>query len=362
VGAKLAGGLLRLGLAVGLGLALAELLIRWIAPQPLLLIEPGLYEPDPPGRYRLAPGYQGRITNLVEFDHAVSVDARGLRESGRAGGDVSVLTLGDSFTFGMGVPDALTFTGLLAERLGATALNGGLPGTGVPDLVGWYERHGRSLEPDTVVLAVFVGNDLADARPDREEIRIVDGLVSPADTPSGTRTFFHRSSHLVRLLRTAAGSPAMTELRGTLDLSEPWRVRNLRWELSIYAIDPPPGLVAAEAATDRAIGRLASLCAEDGTTLAAVLIPALVQLVPEDWEAALRSVGLDPADHDPDRPAAVFERILDRQGVARLDLAPAFAAAIARGERVYYRLDRHWNEAGHALGAGEMARFLAGSG
>ncbi len=210
-----------------------------------------------------------------------------------------------------------------------------------------------------LVLAIFVGNDLADARPDREAIKIVDGLVAPADTPVGLRSWLYRRSDLVRLAKTALGSPALADLRNTLGLAEPWILRNLRYEFSTYALQPSPELRAAEAATDAAIGRLAAMCEEDGTELVALLLPARIQLVPEAWDAALEMIGLDSAAYDPSHARQVFERFLDSHAIPHLDLGPAFAAAIASGEQLYYRKDRHWTAAGHALAAKELAGFLA---
>ncbi len=357
---RLGGAALRLALVVVFGLLLAELVVSWMAPQALLVIEPGLYEADPPGRYRLSPGYRGSMSNRVEFEHDVTVDERALRASGMSHGPGTLMTLGDSFAFGMGVEGEEAFGALLAARRSATGMNGGLPGTGVPDLVGWYSRHGRALAPDLVVLAIFVGNDLADARPDRPDIRIVDGLVAPADTPAGLRSLLFRHSDLVRLVKNAAGSPALAGLRETLGLSEPWVIRNLRHEFSIYAIDPSPELVAAERATDEAFAHLVAMCSEDGTRLVAALIPARIQLVPASWEASLRMIGLDPDGHDPDHPRAVFTTLLDHHGVPYLDLGPPFAEAVARGEQLYYLEDRHWNAAGHALAAERIDVFLDG--
>ena len=355
---RLVAAITRLGLTAVLGLLLAEALVSWLAPQPLLVIEPGLYEADPPGRYRLSPGYRGSMTNRVEYDHEITIDERGLRTSGEGTGDHSVMVLGDSFAFGMGVTGAETFAALLGDEPEFEGLNGGLPGTGVPDMVDWYARHGRALEPDTVLLTVFTGNDLTDARPDREAIRIRDGLVVPSDTPMGPRAWLHRHLDVVRLAKSATASPALAGVRDALGMGEPWMVRNLRWEFSTYAVDPPVELVEAEAATGRALARLAAMCAEDGTRLVAALIPARLQIDAAAWEASLAQVGLDPVAHDPRHPARLFRRLLEGHGIPVLDLSPAFAAALGGDRRLYFEKDRHWTPAGHELAARELAGFL----
>ena len=353
-----ASAFLRVALVLVAALLAAEVLVRWLAPQPHLVIEAGLYEADPPGGYRLRPGYRGSITNRVEFDHAVVVDERGLRESPGTPGPTRLLVIGDSFTFGLGVRDDETFAARLARRPDLEVLNGGLPGIGVPALVDWYERHGRALEPALLLLAVFVGNDLADARPDREETRIVDGLVVPTVLRPGVGSWLYRHSDLARLAKRAAGGPALTSLRLAAGWREPWEISNLRWEFSIYATPPSAEIRAAEETTDRALARLAALCAADGTRLLAALVPTRVQLEPEVWGATLVRLGLDPASHDREQPVRVFARLLAAHGIPYTDLAPAFAAGLADDPPLYYRQDRHWTSAGHELAARELAAFL----
>lgn len=351
--------------AAGVGLLLAEVLVRWLVPQPLMAIEPGLYEADPPGQYRLSPGYRGTMTNGVEFSHTVTVDARGFRSTGQEttpeGTEVPLVALlGDSFTFGQGVEDEETFAALLPRFTPGPlrVVNAGLPGIGVPQAVVRYQRHVRSLAPEVIVLVVFLGNDLSDARPDGEAIRLVDGLIAPDATPSGLRSWLYRRSHLVRLTGTAGAAPAIGRLRRLLGLGEPFAVRTLRREMTNYVLDPPPSLVVAHSDTEEAIARLAAACRDDGALLTAVLAPDRIQLIEASWRGALEMLRLDPAAYDPRRPQRVFARLFERHDVPVLDLTLAFEAALKRGERLYFRRDRHWNARGHQLAAEEIGRFL----
>src|SRR5262245_61092586 len=71
--------LLLAGASLAVSLLVAELAVRLVKPQEAMSVDRGLYEPDPPRRYRLHPGYHGRVTNHVEFDDEVVVDSIGLR-------------------------------------------------------------------------------------------------------------------------------------------------------------------------------------------------------------------------------------------------------------------------------------------
>ncbi|MEE8277850.1 MAG: hypothetical protein V3R89_03930 [Thermoanaerobaculia bacterium] len=340
--------------------------MRLLRPQPLLVISPGLYVPDPPHRYRLTPGYYGTITNRTEFRHPVAINQAGLRGPAHSAAGPRgrrVLAIGDSFTFGMGVRDEETFIARLPDELRslgleAEGLNGGLPGTGIPDVVGWFERHGVTLEPDLVVVAVFLGNDLADAASDREEVVLDEGLIAPKGSATGLRAWLHRHSHLFLLAKNVLSRPGTLPLRRRLGFPDPWILRNMSSEFAIYARTPSATLERAAEASEQAFERLRQLRRARGFRLAALLVPGEVQVDPERWQAALEMLWLEPGALDPQRPTRVFSEMLERVGIPWLDLTAPIAAALAGGETIYYQRDRHWTARGHALAARHLARFL----
>ena len=355
-------------ISVLLSLLAAEFLIRAVRPQPRLVITPGgFYSADPPGRYRLSPGYRGRIYNRAEYDNEIRINQKGLR-----GGEVSekseslkrLLSIGDSFVFGVGVEDFETFTAVIAERLAeigipAEGLNAGIPAFGVPDAVSWLSRHGIDMEPDLVILSIFQGNDLVDASPDREEILIVDGLLVPGQSPGGFKAWLHRHSQFFLLLKSLLEQPGFLPWRAKLGLGEPWKVRVLREEFGVYRKTAATELQPAIQATDRALAELVTLGRERGFGVMAVLIPSEIQVDRERWRAGLASLGLDSEDYDPQVPTRIFSELLGRHSIPTLDLGPLFAEGLAARQQLYYRLDRHWTTRGHELAAAAIGTFLA---
>jgi hypothetical protein len=330
--------LLLLGFSLTLSLLFAELAVRLVRPQAVMTVSRGLYQPDPPRRYRLAPGFRGTISNQVEFDTAVATNSFGLRgpEVGPKRG-LRILALGDSFTFGVGARQEETWPARLGKILGAEVLNAGAPGFGVPDAVAWYESHGKALDPDVVVLAVFLANDLQDASPDQPKVAVVDGqLVVPGET-GGPRRWLYYHSHLFRLLKS---SVLEGRLRTLLGMKEPWAVRELRSELTLYSPSLPPELQRGAEATEQAVARL------PGKRVLAVLIPSLPQVDPARWNAVLAQLGLDPAGHDPMRPNRLFRGIFERHGIPVLDLTDTFRKA---GGGIYYPIDQHLTPEGYEL-------------
>ncbi|HVG08557.1 MAG TPA: GDSL-type esterase/lipase family protein [Thermoanaerobaculia bacterium] len=330
-----------------MSLLFAELAVRLIRPQAVMTVSRGLYRPDPPRRYRIAPGFRGSISNQVEFDTEVSTNSLGLRgpEVGPKRG-LRILALGDSFTFGVGARQEKTWPARLAKILGAEVLNAGAPGFGVPDAVGWYEQYGVKLDPDVVVLTVFLANDLQDASPDQPKVAVVDGaLVVPGET-GGLRRWLYYHSHLFRLLKTSVLEGG---LRTMLGLREPWAVRELRSEFAMYSPNLPEELQRGAEATEKAVGRLA------GKKVLAVLIPSLPQVDPAKWKAVLAQLGLDPAQHDPLRPNRLFRGIFERHRIPVLDLTDTFRKA---GKRIYYPIDQHLTPEGYELMARSVAEAL----
>jgi lysophospholipase L1-like esterase len=364
-----------------LSLLFAELAVRIARPQEAMSVDRGLYEPDPPRRYRLHPGYHGRITNHVEFDHEVAINSHGMRgpepsAAGEARGEsnaaatgvaghavalpLRVLALGDSFTFGVGAGETETFPARLETHLRAAGVpaevwNAGAPGYGVPDEVAWYERWGVPLRPDVVVIAPFLANDLQDAEPG-SPTHVVNGeLVATGGEGKPVRRWLYYHSHLVRLIKS---SLLEGPLRQKLGLPEPWALRERRAELGLYDPTLPLELEAGEAATDRAVAELARLTARNHARAIAVLVPSLPQVDPARWQALYGELGMDLRDQDPRRPNRLFAEIFARHGVPVIDPTDALAAAVARGERVYYARDQHLTPVGYDLLAREVARAV----
>jgi lysophospholipase L1-like esterase len=361
---RLLGQALLLAGSVGFALLAAEGIVRAVRPQAAMRVEPGLYAPDPPRRYRLRPGHRGLVGNGVEFDHRVAINEHGMRGPAPAPsrrGELRVLALGDSFVFGVGAAEDETFPVRLVERLGqrgvrAQAWNGGVPGYGVPDAVAWYERWGALHAPDVLVLVVFPANDLADATPAAARVAVAGGELVVAGERGGLRRWLYYRSHLVRLFKAGV---LEGPLRARLGLREPWERRVRRQELALFAPQLPADLAAALRVTEAAVGRLAARSRAERRRVLGVVVPSLPQVDPARWRSLHEELGADPSGHDPRRPTRRFRELFARQGVPSIDLTPALVAADAAGVEVYYPIDQHLTPRGYDLMAREVAAALA---
>jgi lysophospholipase L1-like esterase len=312
----------------------------------------------------LEPGFQGTVTNRVEFDNPVSINRAGLRGpeiSPRPPGGLRVLALGDSFTFGVGAEQEETYPARLeamlkARGVHAQVLNAGAPGFGVPDEVNWFQRYGWPLDPDVILVGVFLGNDLQDAAPSAPRIEAVDGyLMVPGEKKGGLSRWLNYHSHLYMLVKTSSLGGL---LRSALGRGEPRDLQELRNEMALYS-RKRPSKIGQEGldATEKAV---AGLVASAGRSRPmAMLIPSLIQVDPAEWKATLNRLALDPKEYDPNRPTRLVAEIFRKHRVPVLDLTPAFAAAIRKGEKIYYPVDRHLTPKGYELVAREAAGFLS---
>jgi lysophospholipase L1-like esterase len=115
-----------------------------------------LFQPDPVSGYTLRPGFQGiEISPAGEFQVPAAIDRRGLRDhSHTAPPRPVVLALGDSMTFGEGVPVSESYPALLEKTLGVRVYNGGVPGYGSPQMLGRLERLQPMVRPDVILMAL----------------------------------------------------------------------------------------------------------------------------------------------------------------------------------------------------------------
>ncbi len=363
--------LLLVGFTSIVGVAFCEVAVRMVAPQAVMLWQPGPFAQDEPGFFRMRPGHQGVLTNRVEYKNSIRINSAGLRGVDSAPASDNVcrgLAIGDSFTFGVGVEETELFHQLARQQLtgeehAVEMLNGGIPAIGVPQEIRWLERHGLALEPDLVLLNMFVGNDLRDAEVDVDRWNVIDGQLAPPGAKPGLKDWLYNHVHLFVLLKNAVPSGLQQWVRGALGMGEPWSLRYAREVFEIYHRETTPLVRRGLQRTEAAVDRWLELAERDGFQVAVTLIPDIVQVDPERWQAALRQLELPPDVVDPRQPNRLLRDAFERRGIPVLDLTDAFVnahpQAQADGAPLYFPIDRHWTVDGHRLAGDATARFLA---
>ncbi|MBP7460815.1 MAG: hypothetical protein KBA26_05965, partial [Candidatus Delongbacteria bacterium] len=133
------------------------------------------YLPDGTVKYRVSQDIQGNFSgNLIDFTtiHYAQprfcrfiIDANGYRNSGVKPDEAQIITIGDSYTFGMISQDQIwpvqlsNLTGLKVYNLGITNY---APEQSIRTLENFLNERNRPPRLQTVILMLFHGNDLSD--------------------------------------------------------------------------------------------------------------------------------------------------------------------------------------------------------
>lgn len=122
-----------------------------------------------------------RIQRLRTF--TVSTNSRGMRgpELATPKAGPRVLCLGDSVTFGWGVPEADSYPARLRDALGVEVVNAGVPAMKPDSIAAWARLHAGELEPDLVLFTRRPDHGGPDPfRGFQRAVRTVQQAVAPA--------------------------------------------------------------------------------------------------------------------------------------------------------------------------------------
>jgi lysophospholipase L1-like esterase len=366
-------------LSIALSLAIAEVLLRTFAPRRTIEVlagaYPAMFEESDYLPYRLRSGYRGRLAT-DEFDTTIRINSRGYRGdefASRADDAFRVLAIGDSFTFGWGVEDTETYASRLERLLSrgsrrVEVINAGFVAGYSPDTYYLYmKREGLALDPDLIVVGVYVGNDLDSAAAFENEwveqdaeglplsirnttVQVVDNMLLPRVVPLRYRVpFLHR-------LHTFQGiADLWWALKGSALFSSFGAATTLHAaDASDERVPFMYRLTYAER-TEAVVKRVTSLFRGMKRLAHEADVPLVVMIIPEQIQ--LRANAFDGLPADIRKPQRVLSELLEREGLAYVDLLPTFAQATV-SQPLYLPKDGHWSVAGHSLGAERLADAL----
>ena len=347
-------------LALLVALAAGELFLRVFRPYEL-----GLWESRRDGLVLLRPGLD---TALAGADHRVRTNDLGLRDVehslAKPAGTLRIVLLGDSFMEALQVPFEESFPNLLASSLEASGgrpvevVNAGVSGWGTDDQLTWLHTTGLALEPDLVLVAMTLHNDVSDnlalewhtfeAGRLRERPRPL--LSEPQYLELRAKGFLASHFHVYQALARAWRSRGVRDAAQTLD----------EHVAGLLAFAPPPQIELGWELTEALLDEMERTAEQGGARLAVFLIPLWIQVEPQYLEGFLRRHALPRAALSVGAPQERMARWGESRGVPVFDLLPAFAAAnAAEGSRLYLERDGHWSAQGHRLAAEQVAAQLA---
>lgn len=351
-----------------IALLLAEAATRIIIPIPLHLTDTFLAVGDRalggvlPGATGLRPdfdaGYQTRIYNVH-----IGINSKGLRDEevpyAKPAGTTRVLSVGDSFAFGLGVELEEAYCKVAQSELGAgwQVVNTGVPGWCTANELDFLVSEGFRYEPDIATLCLYADNDV-------RENSLIDTYKVDAAGRAVRRAPFQ--GYMCYTTRVGQPDTPLVELmhrrrtsaKGDAAPGPSWIVRNsnlyrlARRAVSRVAHRDRVAAMAQWAEVHGARQRplTASLLAEFTRQCAERDIPTLILLMP------------GPGDAEASAQDDFCETLQDLTGPAEklgavvIDLAPALHRAGVRN--VYHEGDFHINAAGHRIVGHLLAQAL----
>lgn len=352
-----------LGVSLLLAGVIAEIAIRFIAPQPT-----GITHQD---RYGLALHYPGITRYLPLYGHEVSFNSAGMRDGEhtleKPAGTFRILVTGDSFMEALQVPFEATLPSLLQAGLQAKSvrkievINAGVSGWGTDDALRYLTEYGLKYQPDLVLVTMTLHNDISDnMRQDWHKLA-GDSLLTLDKQPMSW--WQYKKTQVKAYLSTR------------FQLYQLWRrvrhgreIRQGGRQLASHVVQlfttPTPEKIARGAElTDLLLHEVKVKSEAAGAKMAVVFLPLKYQLSDSVWNDFVK-VSQVPADSlDINHPQALIRPAVDSLGVPLVDLLPAFRSWVADSTgQLYLEWDGHWNENGHRLAASTVVSGLLQAG
>lgn len=311
-------------------LVVLEIAVRLVHGAPLPRREPVmLVESNPLRGWQHVPS-----RDFHTFSHLAKINALGLRGpevEARVPGELRVVALGDSMTFGVGVADADTLParleveleGLLARPV--TVFNTGHESYSTNQEVALLHELGERLDPDVVVLFWFFNDLNEESIPARAEQ--LARLGPSAFATQGPFEGWARTRwRIVEALRSSAV------------------FAYLHWQHDYRRHGDFAGFENSFATLPVWMEHLEARCAALGAELYVVVLPFSVSLARDNACRPLEEQG-----------AAFFRE----RGLATFETRATLEAELPRlGRRPYVRYDYHYDAEGNALQAHAVARWL----
>jgi len=328
-------------------------------------VDPGMMQYDAELGWKLTSGWNGKHKHH-DYAASYSINALGFRNDApmviRAKGNRLVMVVGDSFTFGLGVNDDATFVHHLnaARPDGITYSNGSIPGFSTDQQALLIEKRILALNPNRIVLVVYVGNDLFD---NQLAFPLQVSSAKPYfELTEGGLTLKNTPVPMERKPRAAGAGGLMTAVWGSNPALWPWRTRveqqSELFRIFSQSVLPQPDhrvalasrFAPAQQLFDAVLDRIAAACARKNVGL------TVVTLAGRSFVEAPDSVSAQYQD--------VFCRHIFTAGAERqlkvIDLAGIMRARYLReSEEWFYPNEGHLNAAGHRVVAEILQAELA---
>lgn len=310
-----------------------------------------LFEPHPNRVVTLRPDSTQQVllpgTPPVYFP--VSISAQGLRDrefAAKQEGERRYIALGDSITFGWGLPVEESFPKQLERAYKAagenvSVVNAGIPGYGPWQSLAWLAEEGAAYQPDGVVFCLFPANDTSNEL-DRvgrrlrsynpvmaaEWWRLENAMLAPMRVDRWLRDSSRLYQALTRLGDSGMGPAAHLGLRlRWLQLTQaPWRppTESGYPSLELCREQSYASLDVAIRLTVGSVREMKAHCDARGWDFLVAVVPSHFAISKPHYDAARARSGMAVYPYEAHRETRIFEAALAAEGIACLSMTDEF--------------------------------------
>ena len=293
--------------------------------------------------WQLPPNFEGRGI----FSEYIRTNGQGLRDIEHSfkkeHGTLRVLGIGDSFTFGWGVPVEDAFMKQLERQLVEIAgekvetINAGVPGYGLNQYYIYLKYYGVKYHPDIVVIAYFTDDlpsALVESLPPFETFK--DGLKYKGGV-------WHHS-RLYNFITTAAGIIRVRNRPTTTDYLSDLEARRVEWSKYERLLMSEANETANKKVRllEEYLTRIQAITSEIDATFVLMFIPDIAHLYHPEYQSINRVLG----------------RLARTHNVPFVDMTPIFEASSDPRANYLWPRDAHTNKHGHFQMAGALTDLI----
>jgi hypothetical protein len=356
-------------ISVFVGLMVCELLARLFAPpwlQQRMAVLSSTFGTDRGwkverrnGRFLSFTPQQRLDVSHVEYQNFANIDEFGGRRTFFAGnpGSSTIVLLGDSFTFGVGVEDSETFANRIAMGFPEYRfINLGIPGSALHEQLEILKMRHEEFRSEIYLFFFFLGNDFADIlqHSDVGDKNRVTGFL---------RTVNDHVCHHELLERSYYMQFICNALPLTAVATRPWF--EFPRDPVFYVMDrsTAPYQQLAAAALARELKTLADIQRALNFRCLIIAIPDVHQISDATRKLRAELYGVPLHQLEPLRPNAILAQETQRAGLLLFDPTGCMAASVQEPEKLYYKHDNHFRHPGHEVFANcvsaEIAKLIA---
>ena len=313
------------------------------------------------GSYRLRPNLDlttelgGRAIRITTNRHGMPWRDVAVEKGDR----LRLALLGDSFAFGCWADDYRHgLVGVFDESVSDErweVLNFAVGGYGPADMELLLHERVMDFSPTYVIVVIFTGNDFRDTYLGIDRYRIKNGTVRlrkrnirervpgellQSNTPDSLPC--ERESWILRGLDRSAAFRLLSPFLDLENLCVEFAVQQNFTMYTFWSQQPyPEAALAAKGQVLDTLERVNVYLRDHGARLGIAVIPMTEQVHARNAQGV---------DYDIAFPQAYIQTFAQQRGIPYLDLRPILREHVIRtNERLYWRLDSHLNNRGHAI-------------